>query len=120
MALFQDHFIDTLRPGMGGSTPVPLSIRMKVWLETVPALLKEVDVQHISLLCHSAGTIYGLNTIYYLRHILDPERPYTAMIGEQLTIRQRNDADILSPMGPQRALFSDVDELCVQIAERDT
>ena len=72
------------RPGMGGSTPVPSAVRMRVWLEAVPALLKNLNVQHVSLLCHSAGTIYGLNTLYYLRDILDPERPYVALICEKL------------------------------------
>ena len=65
---------------MGGSTPVPLNIRMKVWLEMVPALLQKLNVKHVSLLCHSAGTLYGLNTLYYLRDILDPERPFVALI----------------------------------------
>ncbi|KAK5135072.1 hypothetical protein LTR08_005597 [Meristemomyces frigidus] len=69
------------RPGMGGSTPVPSFIRIAVWLETVPALLKALNVKHVSLASHSAGTIYALNTIYHLRDILDPQRPYLAMVA---------------------------------------
>ena len=61
---------------------MPLEDRIKVWLETVPALLKHLNVEHVSLLCHSAGTIYCLNTLYYLRDILHPEHPYVAMIGK--------------------------------------
>ena len=77
----ESNLADARRPGMGGSTPVPLKVRMKVWLESVPALLQKLDVQHVSLLCHSAGTIYGLNTLYYLRDFLDPDRPLINIIG---------------------------------------
>ncbi|KAK3701694.1 hypothetical protein LTR37_015347 [Vermiconidia calcicola] len=66
---------------MGGSTPVALSLRVQVWLETVPALLRKLNVEHVSLMSHSAGTIYCLNTLYHLRDILDPMKPYVAMIG---------------------------------------
>ncbi|GAB1735066.1 hypothetical protein NU219Hw_g134t1 [Hortaea werneckii] len=68
------------RPGMGGSTPVRLDLRVNVWLETVPAFLKALSVEHVSLMCHSIGTIYALNTMYMLRDILDPRHPYVAFI----------------------------------------
>ena len=70
------------RPGMGGSTPVPLKIRMKVWLETVPALLRKLGVEHVSLFSHSAGTMYALNTLVHHRSILDPKAPYMAFLGQ--------------------------------------
>ena len=66
---------------MGGSTSVPLNIRMQVWLETVPALLQKVNVQQVSLVTHSAGGIYTLNTLAQLRSILDPKSPYVALLG---------------------------------------
>lgn len=71
------------RPGIGGSTPVPIDQRIGVWLETVPRLLQHLDVtdEGVSLVSHSAGTIYLLNTLYYLREILHKERPYVAMLG---------------------------------------
>jgi pimeloyl-ACP methyl ester carboxylesterase len=69
------------RPSFGGSTPVDLSIRMKVWLETVPALLQKLEVNHVSLLTHSAGTIYTLNTLLHHRAVLDPKAPYVAFLG---------------------------------------
>ena len=54
-----------------------------VWLipntEIVPALLQHLNIQHVSLVCHSGGTVYGLNTLLYLRHILHPTRPYVAL-----------------------------------------
>jgi pimeloyl-ACP methyl ester carboxylesterase len=68
-------------PGMGGSTPVPLDQRIEIWLEIVPALLKVLEVQHVSLMCHSAGTIYLLNTLYRCPEILDPKAPFVALIG---------------------------------------
>ena len=77
-----------VRPDMGGSTGVPLQDRIKVWLETVPALLKHLDVEYVSLLSHSAGTMYGLNTLYYLRHLLHPVHPYAAFIGECLCLSE--------------------------------
>ncbi|KAK5172044.1 uncharacterized protein LTR77_003681 [Saxophila tyrrhenica] len=73
---------------MGGSTRVPLKIRIAVWLETVPALLKLLGVERVSLMCHSAGTIYLLNTLYHLREILDPVKPYVAIIGPWVDTEQ--------------------------------
>lgn len=69
------------RPGMGGSTPVPINSRVQVWLETVPVLLKHVGVEKVSLACHSAGTIYALNTLYHFRDILYPKAPYIGLLA---------------------------------------
>ncbi|KAF2160171.1 hypothetical protein M409DRAFT_29466 [Zasmidium cellare ATCC 36951] len=69
------------RPGIGGSTPVPLEHRLDVWLETVTALLQHLDLKHVALFTHSAGTVYTLNTLYRLPQILDPESPFVAFIG---------------------------------------
>jgi hypothetical protein len=55
---------------------------MQVWLETVPALLSKVGVEHVSLVTHSAGTVYTLNTLLQHRGILDPEAPYVAFLGK--------------------------------------
>lgn len=66
---------------MGGSTPVPLNIRVQVWLETVPVLLQKVDVKHVSIVTHSAGGVYTFNTLAKLRSILDPKAPYVALLG---------------------------------------
>jgi hypothetical protein len=68
-------------PGFGGSTPVTLNLRMRVWLETVPHLLKHVGVDNVALVTHSAGTIYTLNTLLHHRHFLDSRRPYVAFLG---------------------------------------
>jgi hypothetical protein len=71
-------FVD--RPGMGGSTLVPLPLRIPVWIETVPVLLKRLGIERVHLLSHSAGTMYLLNTLYHHRSILYP-RPYVALIS---------------------------------------
>lgn len=69
------------RPGMGGSTPVALNLRMQVWLETAPALLAKLAVPHASLVTHSAGGPYTLATLARQRSILDPEAPFVGFIG---------------------------------------
>lgn len=69
------------RPGIGGSEAVPIDQRISTWLEVVPALLSHLGIKHVSLGCHSAGTIYVLSTIMHLRHILHPECPYVCMFG---------------------------------------
>jgi pimeloyl-ACP methyl ester carboxylesterase len=56
-------------------------MRMPVWLETVPALLRAVQVKHVALVTHSAGTMYTLNTLLQHRGILDAKTPYVAYLG---------------------------------------
>lgn len=58
-----------------------LDIRLQVWLETVPALLQKVNVQHVGIVTHSAGGVYTLTTLAKLRSILDPKAPYVALLG---------------------------------------
>ncbi|KAG8625847.1 hypothetical protein KVT40_006248 [Elsinoe batatas] len=69
------------RPGFGGSTSVPLELRMNVWLETVPALLERLQVEHVALLTHSAGAVYTLNTLIHHRRFLDPVTPFVGFIA---------------------------------------
>ncbi|KAJ5170187.1 uncharacterized protein N7500_002970 [Penicillium coprophilum] len=69
------------RPGMGNSTEVPLAQRVSAWVETVPRLLAHLDIQHVSLVSHSAGTMYLLNTLYYCRDILYPEKPMVTFLA---------------------------------------
>lgn len=58
-----------------------IDTRMRVWLETVPALLQRLDVKHVSMVTHSAGTVYTLNTLFHHRSLLDPKAPYVAFLG---------------------------------------
>ncbi|KKK24834.1 hypothetical protein P175DRAFT_0469158 [Aspergillus ochraceoroseus IBT 24754] len=69
------------RPGMGHSTDVPLSQRVAVWLELVPQILTHLGIEHVALVSHSAGMMYLLNTLFYCRNILHPERPFVAFLA---------------------------------------
>ncbi|OBT69005.1 hypothetical protein VE03_01363 [Pseudogymnoascus sp. 23342-1-I1] len=68
------------RPSFGGSTPVPLSERIGTWLRTLPALVDHLGCKHIVPLAASAGTIYLLNTLHHLPHLLSPSSPYAAIL----------------------------------------
>ncbi|CAK3884595.1 Hypothetical predicted protein [Lecanosticta acicola] len=69
------------RPGLGGSMPVKGDQRVDVWLETVPVLLQHLNVKHVHIMSHSAGTIYTLNTISRFRDMLHPKSPYVALLA---------------------------------------
>jgi hypothetical protein len=66
---------------MGHSTDVPLAQRVTTWIELVPRLLAHLQIEHVALASHSAGTIYLLNTLIRCRDILDPNRPLVALVG---------------------------------------
>ncbi|KAJ1330877.1 3-oxoadipate enol-lactonase [Microdochium nivale] len=68
------------RPGFGGTSPVAApEDRVRAWLRIVPALLEHLGIPHVALLAQSAGTIYALNTLLHLPHLLHPTRPYVAL-----------------------------------------
>lgn len=68
--------LTTTRPGFGGSTAVPIHLRISVFLETVPLLLSHLNITHLSLLAsHSSGILFALNTLYHLPHLLSPSSP---------------------------------------------
>ncbi|KAJ6004376.1 hypothetical protein N7522_006021 [Penicillium canescens] len=69
------------RPGMGGSTDVPLVQRMSIWVELVPRLLAHLGIQHVALASHSAGTMYLLNTLYHCRDLLYPNNMVINMLA---------------------------------------
>ncbi|WYZ41799.1 hypothetical protein EsH8_V_000694 [Colletotrichum jinshuiense] len=73
------RIINPDRPGFGGTSEVGVQDRVRVWLEMVPALLEHLGVRHISVASHSCGTIYALNTLLHLRHLLSPTRPYVGL-----------------------------------------
>ncbi|KAF7182826.1 hypothetical protein CNMCM7691_002487 [Aspergillus felis] len=60
------------RPGMGASTDVPLAQRIAVWVDMLPRLLAHLGIPRVSLVSHSAGTIYLLNTWAHCREIMSP------------------------------------------------
>ncbi|THZ60110.1 hypothetical protein D6C85_09871 [Aureobasidium pullulans] len=94
-------FID--RPGVGGSTPVPLDQRVQVWLDAVPAVLEHLGVKTISLLSHSAGAIYAINTLLLLPHLLHPQHPFAAFLSMQFPPHPR------PLLVTQKASFTDGD-----------
>ncbi|KAH8891735.1 hypothetical protein GQ53DRAFT_136398 [Thozetella sp. PMI_491] len=81
-ALARKHGVRVIspdRPGFGGTTDVPPSDRVRVWLEIVEALLQHLSIRHVSIVGYSAGTIYALNVLLNLRHLLHPTYPYIAL-----------------------------------------
>lgn len=76
-----DHPSNDRRPGFGASTPVPLEQRVDVYIESVPAVLKKLDVSHVALMSHSAGSIYLHNILLRLPDILHSEHSYVAVLG---------------------------------------
>ncbi|CAN8096731.1 unnamed protein product [Discula destructiva] len=69
------------RPGMGRSTDVPLAQRISIWVELVPSLLQHLGVERVSLVSHSAGTMFLLNTLHHCRNLIDPDRPFVALLA---------------------------------------
>ncbi|KAB8263268.1 hypothetical protein BDV32DRAFT_4143 [Aspergillus pseudonomiae] len=83
-AIAEKHGVRVLivdRPGMGNSTDVPLDQRLSTWIELVPRLLAHLEVDHVALVSHCAGTIYLLNTLFHCRDLLHPERPFVAFLA---------------------------------------
>ena len=75
------RFLAIDRPGIGGTQAVALDQRIATWLDMLPALLEHVKIKHVHLASHSAGTIFVLNTLLHLRHLLHPSRPYVAIFA---------------------------------------
>ncbi|KAK9238661.1 hypothetical protein V1525DRAFT_400658 [Lipomyces kononenkoae] len=67
------------RPGFGGTTDVGPSDRIRVWLHIVEALLQHLSIRHVSLACYSGGSIYAMNVLLHLRHLLHSTHPYVAI-----------------------------------------
>lgn len=60
------------RPGMGASTDIPLAQRVDAWTELLPQLLAYLKIPRVSLVAHSAGTIYLLNSWARCREYINP------------------------------------------------
>ncbi|KAM3464806.1 hypothetical protein NHJ6243_002129 [Beauveria neobassiana] len=69
------------RPGFGSSTAVSVEKRVDVWVELVPLLLAHLNIPHITIVSHCAGTVYALNLLYRCRDILNPERPIAVLLA---------------------------------------
>ena len=73
------------RFGMGKSTDVPLEERISTWLQLVPKLIAHLQIKHVALMSHSAGTIYALNMLWHCRDLLG-ERPYLVLLGTYMVL----------------------------------
>jgi pimeloyl-ACP methyl ester carboxylesterase len=47
--------------------------------EVIPALLTHLSIPHVSVACHSAGTIWALDLLVHHPELLHPSRPYLAI-----------------------------------------
>jgi pimeloyl-ACP methyl ester carboxylesterase len=57
---------------------VPASRLIQTSRESTAALLEHLGIKHVSIGCHSAGTIYGLDFAVHYPQFLHPSRPYIA------------------------------------------
>ncbi|KAF4949306.1 hypothetical protein FSARC_13513 [Fusarium sarcochroum] len=67
------------RPGFGGTDPVKLENRAVLCRKITLALLQHLGIQHVSIACHSGGTVYALDMLLHHPEILHPDRPYIAI-----------------------------------------
>ncbi|KAI0455968.1 hypothetical protein F5B21DRAFT_469284 [Xylaria acuta] len=67
------------RPGFGGTTDVEPADRIRVWLDIVRALLQHLGIRQVSIAGYSGGSVYAMNVLLHLRHLLHPTRPYVAL-----------------------------------------
>ncbi|KXX82332.1 hypothetical protein MMYC01_201299 [Madurella mycetomatis] len=75
------RIINLDRPGIGGTDPADAKDRMSLWLDVIPALLAHLGISHVSVACHSGGTIWALDFILHQPQLLHPSRPYLAIGG---------------------------------------
>lgn len=74
------RIISADRPGFGGTNlDVAPGDRIAVWLEIVEALLQHLGIRHVSVVGYSCGSVYAMNVLLHLRHLLHPTRPYVAL-----------------------------------------
>ncbi|WAO84810.1 Hypothetical protein NCS54_00203800 [Fusarium falciforme] len=73
------RFISLDRPGFGGTAEVALEKRASISREMILALLKHLGIKHVSVACHSGGTVYAFDMLLHHPEILHPDRPYFAI-----------------------------------------
>ena len=62
-------------------SPCHISETNSSYIDLVVALLAHLSVRHVAIITHSNGTIYTLNTLLHLRHILHPTKPFVAFLA---------------------------------------
>ena len=88
------------KPGIGGSSPVPIEDRIPAYLAMIPLLLQHLGIEQVSLAAHSFGTIYALNTLLLYPHLLHRENLYVAFFApwvhpEHTGVRHLQAAELL-------------------------
>ncbi|KIW64358.1 hypothetical protein PV04_09300 [Phialophora macrospora] len=78
---YKVRIVNAERPGIGNTDDVPAEKLLEVWQEAIPALLNHLGIKHVSIGCHSGGTVFGLDFAVHNPHFLHPSRPYIAIAG---------------------------------------
>ncbi|KAF2101244.1 hypothetical protein NA57DRAFT_53220 [Rhizodiscina lignyota] len=78
---YKVRIVSAERPGIGKTDSVPAEKLLEVWREAIPALLNHLGIKHVSIGCHSGGTIFGLDFAVHNPLLLHPSRPYIAIAG---------------------------------------
>ncbi|KAF2230349.1 hypothetical protein EV356DRAFT_509172 [Viridothelium virens] len=78
---YKVRVVNAERPGIGKTDSVPAERLLEVWRDAIPALLAHLRIKHVSLACHSGGTVFGLDFAVHHPHLLLPSRPYIAIAG---------------------------------------
>ncbi|CAK7201651.1 hypothetical protein SEUCBS139899_004360, partial [Sporothrix eucalyptigena] len=69
------------RPGFGGTDGMEVEQVMETWRETIVALLKHLRISHVSVGCHSGGTIFALDLLLHHPEVMDPNKKAFLAIG---------------------------------------
>ena len=69
------------RPGIGKTDFAPAERLLSVWRQAIPALLNHLRVRHVTIACHSAGTLFGLDFALCHPQYLSPTHPYIVIAG---------------------------------------
>ncbi|KZZ90850.1 interferon-induced GTP-binding protein mx2 [Moelleriella libera RCEF 2490] len=83
------------RPGFGGTDAVDMKHRIQTWSGAVVSLLEHLAIKHVSVACHSGGTVYALDALLRYPQILNTENPYFA-IGAPWIAPAQTDSMLMS------------------------
>ncbi|ETI29176.1 hypothetical protein G647_01629 [Cladophialophora carrionii CBS 160.54] len=78
---YKVRIVNAERPGIGKTDSVPAERLLEVWREAIAALLNHLGIKHVSIGCHSGGTVFGLDFAVHYPQFLHPARPYIAIAG---------------------------------------
>ncbi|EXJ65244.1 hypothetical protein A1O7_01585 [Cladophialophora yegresii CBS 114405] len=76
---YKVRILNVERPGIGKTDSVPAERLLEVWRGVIAALLDHLGIKHVSIGCHSGGTVFGLDFAVHNPQFLHPSRPYIAI-----------------------------------------